>query len=125
MSAAPPTVAAPPANCPSHPESPSVATCSRCGRFICELCQASTSPLLCTDCKSRIPDFDAFLNPRPRWAQVLLRFIAVVHGAVAFLMVLSPALTADIEDTVWEGAAASDPDWWIAAGWFAACVYLV
>jgi len=36
--------------CPEHPEQPSVATCTRCGRFLCTGCRVSADPALCRTC---------------------------------------------------------------------------
>ncbi len=42
--------------CPVHPERPSVATCERCGRFLCEACAVSHGPSRCADCDARLGD---------------------------------------------------------------------
>lgn len=42
--------------CPDHPQSPSVATCSRCGRFVCAVCLRSDAPPLCPACAPRVAD---------------------------------------------------------------------
>jgi hypothetical protein len=42
--------------CPVHPERPSVATCERCGRFLCEACAVSREPSRCADCDARLGD---------------------------------------------------------------------
>jgi hypothetical protein len=36
--------------CPVHPEDPSVATCTRCGRFLCAQCLRNPTPPLCAAC---------------------------------------------------------------------------
>ncbi|MFP2930378.1 B-box zinc finger protein [Pyxidicoccus sp. 3LG] len=40
--------------CPEHPDLPSVATCERCGRFLCETCAVTRSPPRCGDCHQRL-----------------------------------------------------------------------
>ncbi len=37
--------------CPEHPESPSIATCARCGRFLCATCRVTADPPLCRSCQ--------------------------------------------------------------------------
>ena len=39
--------------CPKHPDQPAVATCARCGTFICQTCSASVNPPLCEACHAR------------------------------------------------------------------------
>jgi hypothetical protein len=42
--------------CPEHPERPSLATCERCGRFLCEDCAVTREPPRCADCQARVGD---------------------------------------------------------------------
>ncbi len=42
--------------CPLHPTEPSVATCSRCGRFLCARCVRYPTPPLCEDCFPKFTD---------------------------------------------------------------------
>jgi hypothetical protein len=42
--------------CPEHPERPSLATCERCGRFLCEACAVTREPPRCADCHARVGD---------------------------------------------------------------------
>lgn len=42
--------------CPTHPERASIATCSRCGRFLCADCRLQESPPTCAACLSRQRD---------------------------------------------------------------------
>ncbi len=42
--------------CPLHPEQPAVATCQRCGRFLCDGCRVSTEPPLCAVCVPIVKD---------------------------------------------------------------------
>lgn len=42
--------------CPEHPDKPSVATCSRCGRFLCASCLAVPQPPTCFACAARTRD---------------------------------------------------------------------
>jgi hypothetical protein len=42
--------------CPEHPNQPSVATCARCGRFLCAACVAVPQPPTCHACAARSRD---------------------------------------------------------------------
>jgi hypothetical protein len=42
--------------CPEHPERPSLATCERCGRFLCEDCAVTREPPRCAACHARVGD---------------------------------------------------------------------
>ena len=52
----------PVAVCPEHPESPSVAPCDRCGRFLCDACLASRTPPRCSACQAIARDPFGFLT---------------------------------------------------------------
>lgn len=52
----PAAVAAAGAVCPSHPERASVATCARCGRFLCGECRVLDAPPSCAQCRARNRD---------------------------------------------------------------------
>lgn len=75
--------------CPVH-EKPAVATCDRCGTFLCAQCGSLGSPPLCEDCVLR-PDK---ARGRPRWVTFVARLWFVfwvgplIVGALAMVAYL-------------------------------------
>ncbi len=75
--------------CPVH-EKPAVATCDRCGTFLCAQCGSLGSPPLCEECVMRhdVP------RERPRWVTNVARLWFIVWiaptliGAVLLLLYL-------------------------------------
>jgi len=94
--------------CAIHPDRPSVATCQRCGNFMCDACGGSGAPLLCPPCTARI---GAFPLTRDTWSisalweqcwtrfkaeWVMLTVAALVSGAVS----VGVAMLGDLLTTV-------------------------
>lgn len=46
----------PGAVCPVHPDAEAVATCQRCGRFLCAACRVTLEPARCADCSALVAD---------------------------------------------------------------------
>lgn len=75
--------------CPVH-EAPAVASCDRCGTFLCARCGSLGSPPLCEDCVVR----HEAPRARPRWVTFVARLWFVfwvgplVIGALAMLRYL-------------------------------------
>jgi len=53
--------------CATHPDSPSVATCQRCGNFMCDACSARGLRSLCPACIARTGAAGAFPLTRDSW----------------------------------------------------------
>lgn len=83
--------------CAVHPDRPSVATCQRCGNFMCDACGGLAAPLLCPPCVARTGT-GAFPLTRDTWSVsalwehcwarfkaswVMLTVAALVTGAVS------------------------------------------
>ena len=89
------------AKCPEHPERDAVATCARCGRFVCETCASREDELECRAC--RILQFD-LLSRRTREP---LEIGAAIDLAWKVLLArLGPILTITVLATVVRSAVA-------------------
>lgn len=80
------------ARCPDHPESAAVNTCARCGRFLCAICAADSSPARCPACAEREP---ASLFPGPvALARVPAVTLQLYVRALPLLLLISLVSTA-------------------------------
>lgn len=78
--------------CPVH-EAKAVATCSRCGTFLCEKCPSLGEPPLCEDCVQRPIEAKAQASTWPRrLAQVMLAGLALLILASVALGILRAVL---------------------------------
>lgn len=60
--------------CAAHPEQPALATCARCGSFMCGECRSEALPELCAPCASRLEE-GRFVSQVP-----MLGIVMIVHG---------------------------------------------
>ena len=79
------------ANCATHPATPAVETCERCGRFVCGECLNVESPKsLCTACYQRLP---AEFRERPTAITIIAFVLCFVNG-YAFVVLADKPLIA-------------------------------
>ncbi len=70
--------------CPVH-EGPAIATCDRCGTFLCAKCGSLGAPPLCEECLTRSePE-----RPRPRWVMNVARVWAFLWISSLIIGLLS------------------------------------
>ena len=62
--------------CAAHPERPALATCRRCGSFMCAECRAEAMPELCAPCAARLEE-GRFVGQVP-----MLGTVMIVHGVL-------------------------------------------
>lgn len=80
------------AMCPQHPQRAATGTCSRCGKFVCELCSGDTR--VCAACVRQRLDALPPPTPRARWATRFLTLVAVSSGASCLVSLLTFGSTA-------------------------------
>jgi hypothetical protein len=56
------------AQCPLHPDALGVATCARCGNFMCVTCTVGGSQVNCPSCRERLAQDSAFPFRREAWS---------------------------------------------------------
>ncbi|MBL8952276.1 MAG: hypothetical protein JNK82_15970 [Myxococcaceae bacterium] len=90
--------------CPEHPQSPSVGTCTRCGRFVCAGCRVVSDPVLCRACAPMAMDplgivsahFSAGATLRNGW-RMFITVLPVLLPIAAIFSVPAGLISAGVE----------------------------
>lgn len=79
--------------CPKHPGRAAVASCSRCGTFLCEACAASVEPALCDACKARRAEEGRVITGPFDFASAFQGAVKLFAGCVGKIAVVCAVLS--------------------------------